>query len=235
MRRQIVLPPDAKIVRLGGRPSRLMWTLLVVQSAIFLLFVFADGPVWIAENLALSAARALGLFQLYQPLTAPWVHVEVRPILVNLATLWFAGSALERWWGARRFFIFYYSCAVGGMLLAMFVGMAWPTLIVSGTAGATSALLLGLAMIFPQHMVYFYGIFPMRAKWLGALLLVFIAVGSIFGRSYLQVALQLGGALTALLFLLSPRRWWAQRKVARAKRRFRVIDGRSQDGPTYLN
>ena len=63
MKRQVVISPDTKMVRTGGRPSRAVIILMAVQLGIFLLYAFADGPRWVNEHFAMSSGRALGLFE----------------------------------------------------------------------------------------------------------------------------------------------------------------------------
>jgi hypothetical protein len=70
---------------------------------------------------------------------------------------------------------------------------------------------------------------------LSFVLLGFVVLGNVFGAQWLQLALQAGGALGALLFLYSPRRMLAEARVRRAKRKLNVIDGGKPDGPKYLN
>jgi membrane associated rhomboid family serine protease len=236
-RRQVVIGPETKIVRIAGRPSRLLITLIAVQLGLFLLYAFAEGPAWVGRHLALSAGQALGLFQVWQLLTAPWIHLGSREVLVNLVTLWVLGAPLQRWWGPRRLLLFYVITGFGGMVTALLLGLLWPTRQVAGSAGASAALLVAFAVIFSDHLVFVYrGVLPLKAKWLGLLLLGFVLLGDLLRGAYLQVALELGGGLTALLFVYSPRRLLGALRLRRAKRKFKVIEGqRSDDGPTYLN
>jgi membrane associated rhomboid family serine protease len=236
-RRQVVIGPETKIVRIAGRPPRLLVILLAVQLGLFLLYAFAEGPAWVSQHLALSAGQALGLFQLWQLLTAPWIHLGSREVLVNLATLWVLGAPLQRWWGPRRLLLFYVTTGIGGMIAALLLGLLWPTRAVAGSAGATAGLFVAFAVIFADHLVFVYrGVIPLKAKWLALLLFGFVLLGELLRGAYLQVALQLGGALTALLFIYSPRRLLGALRLRRAKRKFKVIEGQRKDkGPTYLN
>jgi len=235
-RRQIAIGADTKMVRPGGRPSRTIIILLAVQAALFLIYAFADGPAFIKLHIALSASQALGLFELWQPLTAPWMHIEARALIVNLVTLWFFGATLERWWGSKRFVTFFIVTGIVGMVAAMLVGTIWPTLIIGGSGGATMAMMIAFIVLFPNHLVFFYGVMPLKAKWLGLLLAAFVLIGIVVAGDYLSLALQFGGALGGLLFLYNPRRMLAEARVKRAKAKFKVIEGdKKDDGPKYMN
>lgn len=234
MRRRIVVGPETQILRLGGRPPRATATLLIVQGALFLLYVFANGPAWIHEHLALSAGQALGLFELWQPLTAMWVHVEPRGLFFNLATLWVFGPPLERWWGRRRFVVFFVTTGVVGLIAAMFVGLLWPQQLVSGSAGSVIALTLAAAVLFPRHLAHLHWLLGIEVRWLGYGLIAFSVLGSLIQAAWLDVAVSLGGLACAWLFLDSIRRRLADWRVRRAKKKFRVV-ANTEKSNDYLN
>ncbi|MCA9664415.1 MAG: rhomboid family intramembrane serine protease [Myxococcales bacterium] len=236
VRRQVVLPPGAKLIRTGGRPQTLIIVLLALHIGLFLLYAFAGGPAWINQHLALSARQALGKLELWQPLSAFWLHVNAIPLAVNMITLWFFGTSLLRWWGGGRFFAFYVITGVVGLVAAMFAGLAWPLTIVSGSSGAAIAMLVAFAVLFPDHMVFFYGVLPLKAKWLGLLLVIFVLIGTVIRGDFIELALQGGGAVAALLFLYNPRKLIGMWRLSRAKKKLKVIDGgKKRDEPKYLN
>lgn len=234
-RRQIVIGPDTKLVRVSGRPPSVVITLLAVQLGLFLLYAFADGPRWVARHVALSAGQALGMFEGWQPLTAIWIHLHTRDMIVNLLALWFFGSPLARWWGTRRFVLFWLATAVGGMLLALLVGLLWPAHVVSGSAGAAAAMMLAFSVVFADHLVFFYGVLPLRGRWIALLMLGFAVIGNLVATEFLQVALQAGGLLVAVLFLFKLRRLFGKLRLSRSKRKLGVIEGGRKQEPRYWN
>lgn len=231
---RIPIDPNARFVRLGGRPPRVTMALLIAQLAVFLLFVFADAPKWLTEHFALSAGKALGLFELWQPLTALWIHLGLRSLVFDLAVLWLFGSALERWWSGRRFAIFWGVTGVAGLLVGMLVGMAKPTALMAGSQGSAVAMLIACAIIFPQHLVHLRTVIPIKATLLCLLLVGFVLLGGLISRLWFDVAIQLGGALAALFFL-GPRRLIQEWRVKRMKKKLHVIDGGKGDRGPYLN
>ena len=59
-------------------------------------------------------------FRLWQPLTHMFMHAQVpnfTHILFNMFALYSFGSALEHFWGAKKFIFFYISCGLGAALL----------------------------------------------------------------------------------------------------------------------
>lgn len=59
-------------------------------------------------------------FQIWQPLTHMFMHAQmpnIMHILFNMFALYSFGSALESFWGAKKFLFFYISCGLGAALL----------------------------------------------------------------------------------------------------------------------
>ena len=234
MRRRIVIGPDTKILRLGGRPPRATTALLAVQGALFLLYVFANGPAWIREHLALSTAQALGRLELWQPLTALWLHLEPRGLFLDLVVLWIFGPPLERWWGGRRMATFYVVTGVAGLVTAMLLGLWWPHQLVFGSAGSSMGLALAAAVLFPAYLAHLYRLLGVAVHWLAYGLIAFAVLGSLFAAAWLDAAVQLGGLGCAWLLLHTLRRLVAGTKVGATKRRLKVVDSKVKSGG-YLN
>jgi membrane associated rhomboid family serine protease len=59
-------------------------------------------------------------FQVWQPLTHMFMHAKfpnIMHILFNMFALYSFGSALETFWGSKKFLFFYISCGLGAALL----------------------------------------------------------------------------------------------------------------------
>lgn len=235
MRRRIVVDPRTPIVRLGGRPPKTTLILLVVQLGLFLVYAFADGPAWVGSELAASGAQTLGAHKLWQPLTALWLHLGTRGLLLDLLALWIFGSALERWWGRRRLLLFFVVTAAVGLIGGTLVGIAAPGVLLAGSGGAAIAMMVATAVIFPRHLVHLHALVPLRARIFSLLIGAFVLVGTAIARQWLDLVVQLCGGLCALGFIVSPRDLLGRWRVARAKKKFKVIDGKRDKGPRYLN
>lgn len=57
------------------------------------------------------------MFKLWQPLTHMFMHGGIMHIAFNMFALYSFGSALEHYWGAKKFLFFYISCGLGAALL----------------------------------------------------------------------------------------------------------------------
>ena len=64
-------------------------------------------------------------FEPYQIVTHMFMHdlMGIRHILFNMLILVMFGNHLERVWGAKRFFIFYFASGIGALVLYNIIGM----------------------------------------------------------------------------------------------------------------
>jgi len=237
MRRQMIIGPDTKLTHVGGRPTRAVLALLIIQIGLFVAWAFADAPAWVALHLAASAEQTLHKHELWQPLSAFWLHLGARDIFFNSLVLWIFGSALERWWGSRRFVVFWIVTGTIGIAVGVVAGLLQPQTLLTGSAGAATATMVAFAFLFPEHLVFFYGVLPLKAKHLALVLIGFTLVGSLLGRSFLELPVQLGGAAAALLFVMRPRRKRVtqQTRAEDARRKLHVIQGGKHDEKRYWN
>ena len=104
--------------------------------------------VWLSEALfprfSDTLIRVLGLhlisasnFNPVQSVTYMFLHSPSSPlhVLFNMFTLWMFGSTLERIWGSKRFFAFYFICGIGAAIVQEIVwGLSWSHEYVSGIA-----------------------------------------------------------------------------------------------------
>jgi membrane associated rhomboid family serine protease len=160
-----------------------------------LLLPFALIPQWVVFKLAL-----------WQPVTYLFLHSTsgFGHILMNMLTLWMFGTPLESVWGTRRFLQYYFFCGVGAgvcviVLNALFGSMNIRTI---GASGAIYGLLLAFGILFPRAIIYFFGLFPIEARWyvliMGAI--VFLSALGDTGGSVSHFA-HLGGMAFGYAFL----------------------------------
>jgi membrane associated rhomboid family serine protease len=232
---RVHVDPNAKLVRLGGRPPKLTTIFLAIHATTFLLLAFADVPkTWLAH----LAVTAQGLFsgEVWQPLTALWLHVDVRGALTDMLSMWIFGSALERWWGPKRFFLFVVVTSVAALVVGALAALPWPLVMLSGTEGASMGMLVAMLVIFPQHLIHLYRLTPLKVKVSCLMLGGFTLLGTLVSRHWIDRVMQLTGMAVALAFL-SPRRMINEWRAKRMKSKLHVIHGgkKADDDPKYLN
>lgn len=146
-------------------------------------------------------------FMPWQIVTYAFLHGSVLHLAFNMFAVYMFGADLERVWGARRYLIYYFVCAVSAALMQLIVTstsqMNSPTL---GASGAVFGLLLGYARYFPdRQLMLLFPPIPMRAKTFvilyGVLELILGVTGTQQGVAHFA---HLGGLVGGFLTL----RYW---------------------------
>lgn len=169
--------------------------------------------------------------------------------------LWFFGAELERHWGSRFFTIYYFVCGIGAAvvyctgvtLYAIISGNQLPLIIpVLGASGALFGLLVAYGIIFSERVIYFMGLFPLKAKYF-AMIAAALDLSSLlttgFAGSEVAYLAHLGGAAVGFLFLWINTRWKANKTRSRLKKSTGslrlVVDNeklsKDENGPKYWN
>jgi membrane associated rhomboid family serine protease len=162
------------------------------------------------------------LFRPWQVITYAFLHDDhgVLHIFFNMFALYMFGSALESYWGTRRFLTFYFVsvlAAAGTELMVLAQSRTVEPVI--GASGGVFGLLLGFAWFFPrQRLMLLFPPIPLPA-WLfvtlyGALELFLGVTGAQAGVAHFaHLGGMLGGAIMILL-------WRAQDASRPGNRRF---------------
>jgi membrane associated rhomboid family serine protease len=156
-------------------------------------------------------------------------------ILFNMLALWMFGADLERTWGTARFLRYYFVCGVGAGICvvignALYGSLDVPTI---GASGAIYGILLAFGILFPDTIVLFSFLFPIKAKYF-VMIIGAIAFLSTFGATGTGVShvAHLGGMLFCYLYLRSGfrrvnligslRKQVEEWRIGRARRKFQV-------------
>ena len=212
--------------------------LLVANIALFVLELFM--PV-LVPLLGLSPAAVLHGW-LWQPVTYMFLHHTggFSHILFNMLALWMFGVDLERLWGTRFFFRFYFVCGIGAALTTIVVSLlpfafaaGVYTATTVGASGALYGLLLAYAYYYPDRPILMFLLFPLPAKYFVMILGAIAFLSSISGGSGVAHATHLGGLLAGYIYLKSGRGGlmaeikyrWVKWKMNRLRRKFDVHPG----------
>ena len=163
-------------------------------------------------------------FRLYQLVTYMFMHGSFSHLFFNMFALWMFGNTLENLWGSKRFLLFYMVCGIGaglcqelvqyiqyGSISDAFVkynNQIVPTnsffnlLNTVGASGAVYGLLLAFGMMFPNSMIYFYFLIPIKAKWFVIGYAVIELITGLTGFDNVAHFAHLGGMLFGLGLIL---------------------------------
>ena len=194
--------------------------LLIANTVVFVL-TWVIGAGFVLEWFSFQPTKVL--FRPWTPFTYMFLHGGFGHLFWNMLFLFFFGPPLESKWGSKEFIRYYLVCGLGGVLLSfLFVSYS-----IIGASAAVYGIMLAFAMAWPDALIYVWGIFPVKAKWLVAFL-VLVTFYSAFGGAGGGVAhfAHLGGFAAGLLYLKTD--WRASQaiqnmgKAARA-RRFAIV------------
>lgn len=149
-----------------------LFIFFINQIAPQTIFLLAMNPVAVVER---------GFF--WQPLTYMFAHAGITHILFNMLGVFFFGTQVEARLGSYEFLLFY---GLSGLLAGLFsLGFYWMTgnvgVILLGASGAVFAVLLAFATLFPDAVIFLFGIIPIRAPVL------------VIGYTFIELFSQVGG------------------------------------------
>jgi membrane associated rhomboid family serine protease len=236
----------------GGLLTPGIKTLLIANSAVFLvqtvvhLLFRPNVEIALTFNLGLVPRAVTHGLRLWQPFTYLFLHGSIWHLLFNMLFLWMFGGDLERVWGKRRFYFYYFLTGVGAGGINILVktladphgeGMSLvPTI---GASGAIYGILLASALIFPDRQIWlipFPVAIPMRIYVLGAAAIEFFGTLGASGDNVSHVT-HLGGMLVGYLylrrgsFLYDLRNQYSDWKRRRLRRKFDVYMRQHKEEP----
>lgn len=186
--------------------------LLILNIGIFFVDIaieFRNGQMPLRKNGAFSIQSSIQGFHVWQFITFQFLHGNLLHLLTNSMGIFFFGPWMERWWGSRKFILFYLLCGAGGAIfftILAYLGILPPTRLVGASAGIYG-ILIGVASIAPNLRVAL--LFPpieLSMRQL-ALAVLAIAAGAILfriGGNEGGEAGHLGGAIVGYLLVRFP-------------------------------
>jgi len=136
----------------------------------------------------------------YQFITSPFMHADTWHLFFNMLALAFLGPGVERRLDKPRYVLFSVLCAAAGMV--GFLLFSGPQAVCVGYSGVIFGILVAQAMFFPNAIVHFYGVFPLKMRTLAILLgLVALFLTLNPNQDRIAHAAHLFGGLAAFVYL----------------------------------
>jgi membrane associated rhomboid family serine protease len=213
--------------------------LIIANLVVFFVDLFRDHEIKVFGAFAIQSAIFEG--RIWEFLTFQFIHDSLGHVAFNCVGLYFFGPWMERWWGSRRFSIFYLLCGAAGAgfySLLVFTRLL-PDDYRTGLVGASAGIygiLIGVAVIAPNLRVRLL-IPPVELSIRTlAMVVLGIAVVSILlslGGNEGGEAGHLGGAILGFI-LVKGQTLLAKRKSASKVRRIRPSTSRQTYGEPKL-
>jgi membrane associated rhomboid family serine protease len=143
------------------RNDNVVFFLLGINILVFVLQqLFPEVTYYAALN-----PRAVLSGWVWQFLTYMFAHGGISHLLFNMLALFIFGTQVERYMGSKEFLLYY---ALTGILAGFFSFLVyWLTgtdrVFLLGASGAIFAVQLAYATLFPDAVIYVWGILPLRA------------------------------------------------------------------------
>jgi membrane associated rhomboid family serine protease len=238
-------------------PGAVVKKIMIVNVFVWIVFQiiiqnFLLPTPYVTIYFSLIPKMVIESFFLWQFVTYMFLHaMNPMHILFNMLSLWFFGSELEVRWGSKLFLTYYLVCGAGAGLFYVF-GISVYGLIkgaepaaymdpVIGASGAVFGVLLAYGVLFGERFIYFFGAFPIKAKYFVLILGVFELVNLLstgFSGAVANLA-HLGGIVTGAIFLLGWTRFQQSRfKGGSSRRKLKLVvnrDNKTDNGPRYWN
>lgn len=227
-------------------------TLIVACTAVLLLEELLDafGGVkagsWFLHWFGLVPYAVTHGLRIWQPFTYLFLHGGILHLVLNMLFLWMFGADLERMWGSRKFYRYYFLCGIGAGIITVLVKTAVdfsgtgssliPTI---GASGAIYGIILAAALAFPNRQVWIFPFpitIPLSIFAIAAGVIEFLSSLSPGGDSVAHVC-HLGGMLVGYLylrrgsFLYSFRNRYSDWQKKRLQRKFEVYQRSRRDEP----
>lgn len=195
--------------------------LIIINVVVFLIqtlfekLQFGGYPGWYIINRYFALNPLTGIdpagesfnFQIWQVFTYQFMHGGFSHIFFNMFMLWMFGNEIENLMGSKKFLVFYLISGIGAAIVQLFLGpvLSNQLAFTIGASGAVFGVMIAFALFFPDRQIYVYFLFPVRAKYLIAFLVLieFMAVGNMDVVAHLA---HIGGAVTAFVFIMFDRK-----------------------------
>ena len=149
------------------RPFRYeYWNVALILIGINLLvFLLTYIDPELERILAMNPLFVLKGGMYWQLFTYQFVHGGIAHILSNMIGLLFFGMAVERRTGSKEFLLLYLLSGTlcGVLSFALYVLTGTWYVFLMGASGAIFAILLAYAVLYPDSVVYIWGIIPIPA------------------------------------------------------------------------
>ncbi|MFC1513638.1 rhomboid family intramembrane serine protease [candidate division KSB1 bacterium] len=196
--------------------------LLIANCIVYFLQALGFIPVQIFGIVPYKVTHEFFIWQLF---TYMFLHGSTFHILINMFVLWMFGTEIEKHWGTREFYKYYFFTGVGaGLFNVLFQpnGM----FVIVGASGAIYGLLLAFGLMFPNRLILLYFFFPIKAKYL---VLIFGAISffSAFGATDDGIAhfAHLGGLVAGFFYLKldwKTKKFWSYFKIFEEKPKMKL-------------
>ena len=175
--------------------------MIALNAVVFLLQLTLVSAADMQRALGFEARELPGGW--WTAFTYMFVHAGFWHLALNMYTLFVFGPRVEHSWGAGGFTRYYILCGLGGFLAHF---LFFHNALLVGASAAVFGVMYAYAKQWPDEEVLFFGVIPMKVKWLVAAFVVsnlvmgLLSLSATSGTAYFA---HLGGVAAGFLVLRS--------------------------------
>lgn len=178
---------------------------IIVNVIAFIIFtVLISAKILSIDSIALKPSNVLAGKYLWTFLTSMFMHAGFFHLFVNMLSLFFVGSLIEKIIGRKRYFWFYILSGIFAGLFFVLSSLIFTADFGTYAVGASGALfgLIGLLMLLtPNLPVYVMFIpIPIKMKYAAPGMLILLWFISVAGNVPIGNTAHLGGLIIGLLY-----------------------------------
>ncbi len=168
-----------------------------------LRLIIANVVVYVLRQLRPAMVEVFAftpMFAIVQPwsiITYMFLHGGLTHILFNMLGLFFFGPRLEEELGSKHFLGLYFCSGIVGALLSFVT----PNVSIIGASGALYGVMLGFAYYWPHERIFIYGVIPVPARTMVAVMTGLSLLGGFGGGDNIAHFAHLGGFVGGFLYL----------------------------------
>lgn len=203
-----------RLERRWGRYTipNLMNLIILGQVVMWLIIMFVNYELPLALLPLERGALLHGqVWRLVTFLFVPSITTNLFNFAISMYVNWWLGNALAAAWGDFRFQMFIFTGMVGAWCSCLVCGYG-------GTSGLFLSLFFAYAWMWPDQIILFMFVLPVKVKWLGWASLLVWGMQFLFGTFTTRVSLLFG--LAGFLVFFGREVWdWAYGGAVSYKRR----------------
>jgi len=197
------IPQKKKKNLLGGLSINSL--LIIINVVCFVLFtILISSDVKFLDYIALKPSNILQLTYVWTFITSMFMHAGFFHLFVNMISLFFIGSLIEKILGAKRYLGIYLATGLFAGLFFVLTSLIVPDNFNTYAVGASGALfgLIGLLMLLtPDLKVYVMFIpIPIKIKYAAPGILILLWIISAVGNVPIGNTAHLGGLILGLAY-----------------------------------
>lgn len=149
------------------------------------------------ENLILSSQNFSLISLLTYFFVVPINLGSFLSFLFDILILWGFGSELERSWGTKNFYKYFFIGIYSGVIFLLLIGFFFiDGLYAYGLQAGIIGILLAYGILWPNREVLFFMVLPLKMKWVVLVMFLFLAFSSLS-----HFIISLGGGLGCAFYL----------------------------------